>query len=82
MGQQQFFFSRHQRIFGHELYYSRTSTVTEPSGSKGVRKSEISMTLKSSAYLSRFDAVLYIFHDECAAVITMEYNLAYIEAKA
>ena len=30
---------------------------------------------------SRFDAVLYIFHEECAAVITMEHNLAYFEAK-
>ena len=46
----------------------------EPSGNKGVRKSEISVTLKSSA-----GAVLYIFHEECAAVITMEHNLAYTD---
>ena len=31
---------------------------------------------------SRFDAVLYIFHEECAAVITMEHKLVYTEAKA
>ena len=52
--------------------YSRR--VTEPSGNKGVRKSEISV-LKSSDYL-RFDAVLFFFHEECAVVITMEHKLA------
>ena len=50
--------------------YSRR--VTEPSGNKGVHKSEISV-LKSSAY-SRFDAALYFFHEECAVVITMELS--------
>ena len=30
----------------------------------------------------RFDAVLYIFHEECVAMITMKQKLAYIEAKA
>ena len=49
-------------------------------GEKGIRKSEIVITLKSSLS-SRFDAVLYIFHKECAAVITMEHKSTYIEAK-
>ena len=43
-------------------------------GTLGVRKSEISITLKSSI-TSRSDAVLYIFHEECAAAITMEHWL-------
>ena len=30
----------------------------------------------------KFDAVLYIFHEECAAMMTMKHKLAYIEAKA
>ena len=44
---------------------------------EGGRKERIE-TLKSSA----FDAVLYIFHEECVAVINMEHMLDYIEAKA
>ena len=30
----------------------------------------------------KFDAVLYIFHEECAAMMTMKHKLAYIDAKA
>ena len=53
--------------------------VPEPSGNKGVRKSG---NFRNSDIMltSRFDAVLYIFHKECAAMITMKHKLAYVEA--
>ena len=58
--------------------YTVEPQSSEPSGNKSVRKSKISVTLLTS----RFYAVLYIFHEECAAMITIKHNLAYIEAKA
>ena len=57
-----------------------TTTVKPQSyGNKGVPKSEITVTLKLSAYLK----ICFVhFPEECAAVITMELKLACTEAKA
>ena len=46
-----FFVSSFFEISVFNLKIQQNLGVTEPSGNKGVRKSEISVTLKSSAYL-------------------------------
>ena len=61
----------------------RVSTVEpqcyEPLGETMVfAKSEISVTLKSSAYLK----ILYCSHEEYAAMITIQHKLADTEATA
>ena len=62
-----------------QVKYSRTSELRNP------LETRVFVSLKfpklwNHQLTSRFDAVLYIFHEECAAVITMEHKLA--EAKA
>ena len=58
--------------------YSRTSELRAPQGNEGVHRSEMSVTLKSSRYC----VVLFNFHEEYAAMISIKHKLANTEARA
>ena len=53
------------------VQYSRTSELRTPWGNEGVHNSEMSVTL----LLSGYDVVLYNFHEEYAAMISIEHKI-------
>ena len=73
------------RVINRVIYiYSRTSELRNPPppGNEGVYNSEMSVTLKSSTSLKILCVVLFNFHEEYAAMISIEHKLANTEARA